>query len=291
MSALSYRNFAARYANIDATDVFCGDDASVLSKFSSCVGRKSNTTSSKILEKVFLTACVQPHAYLCLLFAGKSLADAVITVLHTPFRVTPPMGTSKKALNLFFLGEVAHEQPPMVIQAPDDGFSATGLIRVPDSAVLDSAFEDTDTMFVGPYKDTNAGTTVATARYMMHLPSKFLPLAFSQPSFSPPKAWEILGNAIRQDALADDATTTLDQYAPILTWLCVACTRLINSDGEEDLANALREMEVPTPPFTLTPAITAAAQEVFCRDLPGLTKESAPTVLESTVQAINQLMD
>ena len=289
MSAVSYRTFATRYANTDATDVFQGAYASVLSKFKSRVGCESNATSTKILEKVFCTANVQPHAYLCLSFAGETLEEAVVTVLHTPFNVTPPMGTSKKTLNLFFHGEVAHDQPPMAVLVPDNAFMATNLVGIPDSVVLDGNIKDPTNLLVGPFREDDAGTTVVTTRCLMYLPPKFIPLGLSQPSFSPREAWEILGNAIRQDALAEGATTTLDEYAPVLTWLSTACTRILSPEGDDNLANTLRDLEVPSPPFPLTPAITAAAQQVVQRDLPGLSQVSAPAVSDSTVQAINQL--
>ena len=177
----------------------------------------------------------------------------------------------------------------MAVKAPDNAFMATNLVQIPDLAVLDSAFEDPDTKFVGPYSDTDAGTTVVTTRYLMYLLPKFLPLAFSQPSFSPFQTWEILGNTICRYALLDNAATSINQYAPILTWLRTACTCFQNADNEEDLANALCKMEIPKPRFPMMPEITAATQQIICCNLPGLTPESAPTATDSTVHAINQL--
>lgn len=63
---------------------------------------------------------------------------------------------------------------------------------------------------MGPYKDTDAGTSVITTRYLMYLPPKFVALALLQPSFTRRQVWTILGHAIHQDALAADPFTSLE---------------------------------------------------------------------------------
>lgn len=63
------------------------------------------------------------------------------------------------------------------------------------------------------------------------------------------------------------------------------------AEGDKDLANALRDMHVPQPPFPLTPDIAAAVKQVIQRDLPGLgpTNSTPSSEANPTVHVINQL--
>ena len=57
------------------------------------------------------------------------------------------------------------------------------------------------------------------------------------------------------------------------------------------MANALRDIQVPQPPFPLTPDIAAAVKQVIQRNLPGLDAASGNPAIQAnpTVHAINQL--
>ena len=243
-------------------DPFGGRYGGVLKEFATKPTPEAQNRAGKIFDKVQATADSQPHAFL-VLTNGDQVSQPVITLMHSPFSVQPPMGSNSEPVYLMFQGDAPEGLPPDVVLAPTNLFAQTSQVAVPTLEMLDVVL-DASTPMAGPYSPDDDGVEVITTRKAMYLPPKFVPIALERPSFTTFEAWTILGQAIRGDAAGDNPQTTLSDYGPLLDWLRAACTL---TSQHEQIASW---DAAPQPPFPVTAAIRHKTKHVLNHQLPGL---------------------
>ena len=271
-----YSSYFERY-NDEVLDPFHGDYADVMATFRASVGREPNARSSQLYKQVFTTTEVQPHVYLML--TQHEGGDAVISVLHHPYRHVAPMGSTVGKLDVAFMGDMRGLLPPTVVYFPEEGFGHTGNLLVPKPETLDQAFAgDPNLLAVGPYETGEPGTDTVATRPIIYLLPKYAPIALANPTMTPRKAWESIAGLIRT---GDDSEVQVQAMQPLLDWIRAACT--LPDDGDDhDLMS-----ELPSYPHPPVPLLDRAVEARLKLDLPGIVPDSSPQT--STTLAINHL--
>jgi hypothetical protein len=277
----AFTTFMERYAD-SQLDPFQGKYASVMSQFRVRLGIEARGASDALTSKVYETANSMPHAYLIVAYDG---AFPYVTMLHRPFCVAPPLGAEEATYYMIFQGDVIDRMPPAAVMFPEKGFVQQRSLRVATLEGLDaicSAGTFTPDMLAGPLVGEE-GEIIAT-RPLAFLPPKYIPLVLANPCMTPIMAYQIIGGAIRSEAV----TPEYDPAAackPLLDWLRAAATLATNASGPAIIPIAMDPG--PVPPFPVPAAVVRATKQVLERDLPGL-KLGLPHE-DGTVAAITHL--
>ena len=266
-------------------DPFDGRYAGVLKEFATKPTPEAQNRAGKIFDKVQATANLQPHAFL-VLTNGDQGNQPVITLMHSPFSVQPPMGSNSDPAYLMFQGNASKGLPPDIVLAPTNLFAQTSQVGVLTLDMLDVVLDST-TPTAGPFHLDHDGIKVITTCKAMHLPPNLVPIALEHPSFTTFEAWTIHGQAIHRDATGDNPETILSDYGPLLDWLWAACT-LTSQHKQVASWDAS-----PQPPFPMTAAIHLKTKQVLTQHFPGLYALGAQAVApgNGTTEALQKLTD
>ncbi len=167
------------------------------------------------LQQMALGNPAAPNAYLCCISLNGSPR---IHVVHTPSKYIPALDgrVTQWDNKLFcFLGELMQDTM-MIVTLPATAFEACAETRVYDDATLMAEIINLNQGDLFPKLNANIpGAVVLRTRFLMYLPSRYIPLLLNNKGCTPKQAFKLLWQVFQDE-------NVLAEVEPIVTWLRIS---------------------------------------------------------------------